>query len=402
MVKKILVFFVLLMLFFTLFSTMNSIGISYTNGNANSEEVVLTQWIGSYYVCARNDNEFCQLYCHIPVIHNGQSPVMITDVWSKPSGKVAGFSISQNYTGSNALLAIDFDNLSIDEKVTVFFNVSTIIKSKNYGDMPSNLEIPEKDSLPDETKTWLVPSEFIQSDHWRIQLVAHLLKGFDDDLIKTADRVTKFTGKIIRYMGGFSQDALSTLRRHFAVCTGKADLGVALLRANGIPARVLMVYPTHYIIEFYAHPYGWIRSETTIGHMPYPNQAYTVSYCAYPEDETSSHIVNGQSPYSGVIAYWGDSNPNVAWGINYNDWSKPTNHKLNASIEHIDHSLSLTTNAWKHYMNYTGSDLTALQTILYQDALAFQETALSCFTQDDMIGYIENMQLACDTFDQIE
>jgi hypothetical protein len=381
---------------------MKSTGLPYTNETANNGEVVLTQWIGSYSVRARNNNESCQLYCHIPVVQDGQSPVMVNEVWSEPSGKVAGFTINKNYTGLNALLAIEFDDLSLDEKVTVFFNVTTLIKSNNYEDIPTSLDIPAEDMLPDEVKKWLESTEFIQSDHWRINLVAHVLKGFDNDLIKTANHVTFFTGNIIRYKGYFSQDALSTLRRHFAVCTGKADLGVALLRANGIPARVLMVYPTHYIIEYYAHPYGWIRSETTMGQMPYPNQRYTVAYEAYPEDETSSHVVNGLSPYLGVIAYWGTSNPKVSFGIDYSNWSMPTNHEISASEDTINEALHLTKKAWSYYMNYTGSDLTETQTSLYHDAITFQETAISCFLQDDTMGYRENMQLACDTYIQIK
>jgi hypothetical protein len=163
-----------------------------------------------------------------------------------------------------------------------------------------------------------------------------------------------------------------------------------------------MVYPTHYIIEYYAHPYGWIRSETTIGQMPYPNQKYTVAYEAYPEDETSSHVVNGKSPYLGVIAYWGTSNPKVSFGIDYSNWSMPTNHQIPASEDDINEALHLTKKAWSYYMNYTGADLKESQTSLYHDAITFQETAISCFLQNNTMGYRENMQLACDTYIQIK
>ena len=336
------------------------------------------------------------------MIHDGQSPIMVNKVWSDPSGKIIGYKIDQNYSSDNALLAIGFENLSYDKEVNVFFSVSTLTKSKNYEDLPSSLDIASEDKLPDEVKKWLIQTEFIQCDHWRINLVASLIKGFNNNLIKTANRITFFTGKIIFYMGGFSQDALSTLRRHFAVCTGKADLGVALLRANGIPARVLMVYPTHYIVEYYAHPYGWIRSETTIGQMPYSNQKYTVAYCAYPEDETSSNIVNGLSPYAGVIAYWGTPNPNVEFGINYSNWKRTLSHNISVSDDYTNSSLFFTKKAWNFYMNYTGADLNLTQKILYDQAILYQETAISCFILNDGIGYVENMQLACDYYDQIE
>lgn len=405
MYKKILTLLIILALFSPIISTMESTKLSYKNiliESNNENELVLTEWIGSYILIPKSYIESCNLYCHIPVIHNGQSPIIIDNVWSEPTGQITGFSISQNYTGSNTLLNISFNSLNPNENITIFYSVSSIIKSKDYDDLPSDLDIPSEEELPNETKKWLESSEFIQSDHWRIKLLANLLKGINNNLIKTANRVTLFTGKIIRYNGYFSQDALSSLRLHFAVCTGKANLGAALLRAIGVPSRVLMVYPTHYIIEYYAHPYGWIRAETTIGEMPYPNQAYTVAYCAYPTDETSSNTVNGQSPYLGVIAYWGISNPNVYWTINYEQWSFKTKCQISTRAENINESLSLTKKTWGYFSNYTDRELNLSQTILYYDAVEFQKTAILLLKDNNITGYIENIRSACETFEKIE
>ncbi len=399
--KKMMISILFFVQFLLLFSTIHTTGVSFQNINTNDDEIVLTQWTGSYFVKSTDDNATCQLMCHIPVIHPGQSPILITRVWSEPAGKVDGFHIAQNYSGSNALLVIDLVELPINQKVNVFFNVSTIIERKNYDDLPSDLNIPSVEALPDETKIWLTPSEFIQSDHWRINLLASLLNGFNDNLIKTARRASMYTGKIIPYLGGFPQDALTTLKHHFAVCTGKANLAAALLRANDIPARILMVFPTHYIVEYYAHPYGWVRSETTQGIMPYPNQANTVVFCAYPEDETESNVINGLSPYVGVIAYWGSTNDRVQWGIDYSNWPYPDDCRLVVSQKELNQTFSLTVQGYQYFMNYTGISLTAVQDIYYRDAVAFQTMALSCFTDQDIQGFIDNIQSACDCYDQI-
>jgi hypothetical protein len=384
-----------------IFTTINTVGISYINSNQKNMEIVLTQWTGGYYIQSKKDNESCKLYCHIPIIHNGQSPIIITDVWSEPINKVSKYKIKQNYSGKNALLEISFEGLSYDEFLNVFFNVSTIIKRNDYDDMPRSLEIAAIDELPDYTKKWLNESDFIQCTDWRISLLAQLLKGFNNDVIKTANRVAFFTGKIIRYKGFGSQDALSTLQRLYAVCTGKADLGVALMRANGIPARVIMVFPTHYIIEFYAYPYGWIRAETTIGRMPYSNQKYTVSYCAEPIDETPSNEINGESPYAGVIAYWGCSNTNILWGIEYNNWKMSLNYQLSSSYEKIEQAVNKTMQTWFYFMDYTGLDLNHNQINHYNDALNFKEEAIKCFKQDDIDSYIENIGYAINAYDKI-
>jgi hypothetical protein len=391
--------FLVLLLF--LFSTLIPIGLSYQDKEDSNDEIMLTQWTGSYYIRATYDNASCQLICHIPVIHLHQTPVMITKVLSEPEGKVDGYHISQNYSGSNALLVVDLVELPFNQKVNVFFNVSTIIKSDDYDDLPKELPITSVESLPDETKEWLTPSEFIQSDHWRINLLASLLNGFNDNLIKTTNRVSIYTGKIIRYLGGFPQDALTTLKHHFAVCTGKANLAAALLRSNDIPARILMVFPTHYIVEYYAHPYGWVRSETTQGKMPCPTQAYTVSFCAYPEDETVSNVVNGCSPYAGVIAYWGSSNDQVEWGIEYTKWKYLDDYSVSVSNEVLDQTFSLTQQGYRYFMNYTGASLTPTQGMHYSDAVSFQNMALSSFKEHDLQGYIDNMHSACDCFAQI-
>jgi len=401
MKEKYQIFVIFSILIIIIFPLVQSNILTYKIEEDNSAELVLTNWIGCYSVCAKKDGESCKLYCHIPVIHEGQSPIMVNDIWGEPSGKIKEYKINKKYSGDNALLEISFENLNYNQEINVFFNISTLIKSKNYEDLPIFLDITSEENLPDEVKKWLISTYFIQSDNFIINLVAKLLKGFNKNLIEIANHTTFFTGKIIKYKGGASQKALSTLIRTFGVCTGKANLGAALLRANGIPARVLMVYPTHYIVEYYAHPYGWIRSETTRGITPYPNKRNTIVYCAHPEDESSFNKFNGIRPYAGIIAYWGTSNLKVIYDIEYGNWQNLVNHNITLSEDKSDDSLSYTKKAWNYYMNYTGNNLNSEQKILYNQAIDYQEKAIKCFMQDDELGYIDNMQLACYNYGQI-
>jgi hypothetical protein len=96
------------------------------------------------------------------------------------------------------------------------------------------------------------------------------------------------------------------------VCTGKANLAVALSRVLGIPARVLFVFPTHFIAQFWLPGYGWIRGESTQGIFPNAVQDWTVQWIANIEDE------NDAGHKGGVIAFWGiDEEVNAVWDVEY-------------------------------------------------------------------------------------
>ncbi|KYK22630.1 hypothetical protein AYK25_02405 [Thermoplasmatales archaeon SM1-50] len=376
--------------------------INSTKTEVSEVEIFLQNWTVCYGAYAEESVGSFNEYCHIPIVHDDQSPLILYNVWSEPSGKIAGFKIDHDYSGNNTLLNININGMDAGEEVKIYWSISNLVKSNSYEDLPAYLKKISQGDLPESVKEWLLPTDFIQSDHWRIRFITRLLQGFSDNVIKIAKRITFFTGKIIIYAGGFSQDALSTLRWHFAVCTGKANLAAALLRANGIPARVLMVYPTHYIIEYYASPYGWVRSESTIGIMPYPNQHYTVAFCAYPKDETESSVVHGQHPYAGVIAYWGTSNPNAKFIINYDRWEKAPDHSILSSEEKVDESITLAKEAWDYYSQYVGIDLSSSQKEFFLNALEYERTAISNFEESNIDGYIEYMHLAIDEYEEID
>jgi transglutaminase-like putative cysteine protease len=70
-------------------------------------------------------------------------------------------------------------------------------------------------------------------------------------------------------------DAVQALD-HMGSCVSSANLAAALLRANGIPARVLGGYPSwasgpmqcHFIVEAFVPGYGWFPLEPTQGRAP--------------------------------------------------------------------------------------------------------------------------------------
>lgn len=103
--------------------------------------------------------------------------------------------------------------------------------------MPERCAIPSV--YPDDLVEHLRPTEAIQSDDPEIIAVARRLAA-DGDLPGTVRRIFDFVHQEIR-SGAYENtiDARTTLRWKDAYCGGKSRLLVALLRASGIPARMI-------------------------------------------------------------------------------------------------------------------------------------------------------------------
>jgi len=380
--------------------------INQMNSDINSIEpesglLLYTDWTGSYILNATQSAESFNVYCHIPVVFDDQSPLIFGNVWSEPSGRINGFSIAHNYTGSNALLNISINSMNEGELIKIFWNITSLNKINDYSDLPKYIKRAPKYKLPEDVKKWLLPTDYIQSNNIRIKLVALFLRLFNNNVNKIAKRITNFTSNKIEY-DGRGQDALTVLKNRRGVCTGKANLAAALLRANGIPARILMIYPTHYVIEYYAHPYGWVRSDATAEIIPCSTYR-TVAFCAYPEDETSSHIVNNNSPIHGVIAYWGTSNySKVKKHVNYLNFSLKATKHLITSEQKADESIALGQESWSYYSKYLGMNLSSSQKEKFQNGINYEKAAIYCFEGNNTDGYIENMQLAISEYKKID
>ena len=350
---------------------------------------------------ALNPVEPFEVCFHIPVMIEGQRPIVL-NLWSEPAGKALSYRVVGNYSGINHILEIHIDGLTANETVRLLWKSYTLVEANYYLDLPNLITRTPAEELPNEVRPWLAATDFIQANHPEIQAVAEKLVGNESNVLEIAERIANFTCHGIKWKGGEAQDALSTLQKGYAVCTGRADLAAALLRANGIPARVLLVLPlTHYIVEYYAHPYGWIRLESSMGIHPNPTQNNLVLFHAHPEDETSSSVVNGQHPYFGVIAYWGVSDANVSWRIDYPSWNY-SKRKLLSEARNVDEVLRIAEKVWGYYAAYLGCNLTAMQEECFTRAVEYQNAAVRCFElKEDLDGCIANLLSACSEYERI-
>ena len=130
--------------------------------------------------------------------------------------------------------------------------------------------------FPTEIQTYLQPSYSIQSDHPEIVGQAQQLVSGLPTQVQAVEKVLDWVLASISYDYSISlpNDALSVFHNRSGVCGGFSNLGVALLRAAGIPARrVIGFIPPghmwgsnneggwHSWIEVYYLDVGWVYSE---------------------------------------------------------------------------------------------------------------------------------------------
>ena len=93
--------------------------------------------------------------------------------------------------------------------------------------------------LPEDTKSFLAPSEYIQSNDLRITILAESLSASNTSLKQIVQSFYNYVYQIPAIQTRELTDALSTLVNQEASCNGKSRLLVALCRSQGIPARLV-------------------------------------------------------------------------------------------------------------------------------------------------------------------
>jgi len=141
---------------------------------------------------------------------------------------------------------------------------------------------------------WLASTPVVQSADPAIVKKAKELRTASKDLADFAERVIIFTSVNQGTGKPFvALDAASALGCGGS-CTSRANLGAALLRAGGVPARTISHLPTwaygsplyeHWLIEYWHPGAGWVRLETTQGEVMPRASTFAVLATASVSDE---------------------------------------------------------------------------------------------------------------------
>ena len=381
-----------------------------------------------FYVKANDDiTSVFNVTWAVPPNYENQAPILI-DVRNDTSSSILGWSVINDTNPPNKVLKFLISPLRKGEQVTIHFDYLVLVKNKKYEDLLDYVKIPIEDELPDDTKIWLESTKAIQSDNILIRLKAYSLRWRSDDLTELAEKIVKYTSspKIIRvvlwrlanrFFHGESWhwakylDAVSSIF-FGGSCTGRANLGTALFRANGVPAKNLIVTPVsagkkfwfdaHYICEYYCPNYGWVSAETTLGITPYEPKNYMVLRVNYPEDENLAG--NGNDYYGGCEPwFWVDNaDARVWWHTGQRSGTRGWFEKeITTPPDMANLAFNLTQNVYELHARYLGTNLSGENLLHFNNAISAQKNAIECFKQSDITGYLNNMTIAYNEYRKI-
>jgi len=273
-----------------------------------------------YSVTPKEDTPELNFLAYIPIITEDSIPVCIRlSNEGKYNSQVIGFTF-KTIRGDGNLIRITLKGLKKNIKYYLAFETYTLKKVDFCEDLPRFVSLSSYSSLGNELREYTQPSLTVQSSAAPIRAKAfEIFYGtWTGNVREALEKIVRFTAEKIEFKAPGDQTALASLNRGYAVCTGKANLAVALARSLGIPARILAVLSSHFICEFWTPDYGWVRGESTQGIFPDPKHIWTVDWIADIEDE------NLFGPSHGVIAYLGiEGVSDATWAPEYEETNRP-------------------------------------------------------------------------------
>ena len=329
-----------------------------------------------------------QVYFHVPIPFHEQAPVLLEITCPQ----MIDYRIVQE-DPPNLIVAARMLNAGYAE---IDWTVWVLVKENSYPGFPTYVPIPTPDQLPDSVRPWLDTTDCCQVSAPIVQFKADSLRDTTTNLMKVAQDICIFCDLIPWTFPHqpYAFDAVYALKWGNS-CTGHAHAAVALLRANGIPARTLLNMPDwasnydmHWIIDYYVPGYGWVRMESSGGVNPEPPQDELVVRACNPCDEFPVWYPWGND------AEWHTSDTAFevpGWGGVHNAYAVLT---LSDSSEQVDYAIALTDWVFNYYSAYSGIRLTPAESAAYASGLDHQINALGCIQSSDLPGYIIEMEEA--------
>ena len=383
---------------------------------------------------SENINGFKVSYA-APMAVQNQQPLFI-EIKNDTSEKISQYYIKDDAHFPNKIIEFEITDCKKDEKIKIHFEYFVLVKNETYEDLPEIIDILHE-NMPNEVKTWLTATKSVQSESIFLKLLARLFNGFGNNLIKTINKIIIYTpfhlyflqllrlfletNPILRpiflpkkYFTGL-MDATS----YFffgGLCAAQANFSAALLRANGIPTRILIVTmfgrvffkgektwldSHHYMLEIYCPGYGWIKG--TPGKFPHQPKNYVILRVLYPEDENIAG--NGLSYYGGMAPWFWISNKNVSllfpesikmiYKKPYGDVSGVPairlwcDRRIKIDSKQANELLEISNNVWKVYINILGVHLDNKHGKIFEKTVADQKKAISHLKNNDITNCIK-------------
>jgi transglutaminase-like putative cysteine protease len=371
------------------------------SGRSNPTQIFLRKAIGYHLdLSGAATTETYEAYFHVPVPFQEQVPIKI--------------HVESPYLVDYRFIRLSADNILGVARLLpggpTYINwIAWILVVENtYADLPDNVPIPTPEELPDSVLQWLVPTDCAQSEAPIVQEIAAEIRGSTTNLIQLADDIALYVDNIpwIYPHSPVAFDAVYSLNWGSS-CTGHAHAGVALFRANGVPARTLLNLPIwsgstftsmHWAMDYFAPDYGWVRVETSYGEHPSPPDQEIVTFACDPGDEYCLFVPRA------IEGRWYTSDP--ALGMEAPNWGTAHRARAVCSIEETSEKImeahALTSLVFDHYADCRGILLTPTQDAAFQAAYVEQSLALESFEGLDLDEYIDHMEAALDWYESME
>jgi len=351
----------------------------------------------------------------VPPVYCDQAPLLI-NVRNNTNAKIINFCIINDTLAPNKIINFTIEPMKQGKNATFYIDFWVLVKNNEYNDLDDFVEKPKEEDLPENTKIWLSPTKAVQSNNILIKHRARLLKRFTkDNLTKIAEKIASFTHNHRKYLISYKipmlhfQDAVWSYL-FGGVCTGRANLGTALFRANGIPARQLAVMPTwskdmwfdmHYISQYYSPGYGWVLVETSLGITPYEPKNNVIIRVNYPQDENNAGNWHSSTGTGGVEYWFWTNNEKIYFsyiGPARRAWVE---NEVFTNSKNASNAFNLTKEVYGLHTKYFGVNLSGSNNKYYLNATLAQKNAVESFKQSNIYEYIENITYAFDQYKKI-
>jgi len=241
----------------------------------------------------------------VPILWRDQVPIDFR-AWTEPAGHVEKVALRRTKLGFH-YACVTLSKLPRGNSVRFFWAGHVLVLPHQPSPVPAGVELPLTD-VPDDVKPWLAGTWCCDTDDPALIKVAEEVRKAGN----TADVVVPATLHRMRAIYGASKGRVKNLTASEALtkrgsCTSCANLGAALLRAHGIPARIIAGYPTwsgplqtHYVVEYWLPKGGWRLMESTMCKDDRPGWEQIEVAMVSPEDEAKERAGRRFSAAGGV------------------------------------------------------------------------------------------------------
>lgn len=261
---------------------------------------------GLYRATVLRPGESLRAWMPVPLLRPGQIPLTYR-VWTEPEGRLETVVFRARSSG-HCYAEMRLRPGKPGETFRLRWESCVLLLPHAPLPMPADLRLPF-DSVPEEARPWTASTFCCDFDHPGVKALAERIRAQAGDSVRAVVRQTLVTlGEVFAGARGRVENltASEALERRGS-CTSNANLAAALLRAQGIPARILGGYPTwtgalqtHYVVEYWTPPTGWrvLESSRLLDDRPPAEQVEVALVLA--EDETEDKASRRPGAAGGV------------------------------------------------------------------------------------------------------